>query len=43
MVYIWAWQALPLQPEDWMVSRIAAAPDRPRPEPPYSSGISTER
>ena len=25
MMYIWAWQAAPLQPSAWMVSRIAAA------------------
>jgi len=43
IVYIWAWQAPPLQPSAWMVSRMAAAAERPRPEPPYSSGMSTER
>jgi hypothetical protein len=43
MVYIWAWVAPPLQPERWISSRIAAAADSFRPEPPYSSGISTDR
>ena len=43
MMYICAWQAAPLQPSACTVSRIAAAADSPRPEPPYCSGISTER
>ena len=43
MVYICAWQAAPLQPSAWIVSRIAAAAEMPRPDPPYSSGISTDR
>jgi hypothetical protein len=43
MVYICAWQAAPLQPARWISSRIAAAPERGSPAPPYSSGISTER
>ncbi len=43
MTYIWAWQAAPLQPSAWIVSRIAAAAVMPSPEPPYSYGISTER
>ena len=43
MMYICAWQAAPLQPSDCTVSRIAAAAESGRPEPPYSSGISTER
>ena len=40
MMYIWAWQAAPLQPLAWISSRIAAAPDSGRPAPPNSSGIS---
>ena len=43
MMYICAWHAAPLQPSSWIVSRIAAAAVMPSPEPPYSSGISTER
>ena len=43
IVYICAWQAAPLQPERWISSRIAVAAPSPRPEPPYSSGIRTER
>ncbi len=43
MMYICAWQAAPLPPEAWIVSRIAAAAESGRPAPPYSSGISTER
>jgi len=34
MVYIWAWQAAPLQPERWISSRIAEAAPRPSPDPP---------
>ena len=43
MMYICAWQAAPLQPSAWTVSRIAAAADSGRPAPPYSSGISAAR
>ena len=43
IVYIWAWQPPPLQPARWISSRIAAAAESFSPEPPYSSGISTER
>ena len=43
MVYIWAWAAPPLQPERWTSSSTAVAALKPSPEPPYSSGISTER
>ena len=39
MMYIWAWQAAPLQPARWTSSSTAAAAEMPRPEPPYSSGI----
>ena len=43
MMYICAWQAPPLQPACWTSSRMAAAADSDRPEPPYSSGIRAER
>ena len=43
MMYIWAWQAAPLQPWRWISSRIAAAAERPSPAPPYSSGIRAAR
>ncbi len=42
MMYICAWQAAAFAPLVWISSRIAAAADRGRPEPPYSSGISAE-
>jgi hypothetical protein len=42
MMYICAWQAAALQPEAWISSRIAAAAESGRPDPPYSSGISAE-
>ena len=34
MVYIWAWQAAALPPARWISSRIAAAAEIGRPEPP---------
>ena len=40
MMYICAWQAAPLQPWRCTSSRIAAAAESGRPEPPNSSGIS---
>ena len=43
MVYIWAWQAAPLQPAAWISSMIAAAAVMVSPLPPYSSGISAAR
>jgi hypothetical protein len=43
MVYIWAWQAAPLQPDAWISSMIAAAAVMLNPLPPYSSGISAAR
>ena len=43
MMYICAWHAPPLHPDCWTSSRIAAAADNGRPDPPYSSGIRAER
>ena len=43
MVYIWAWQAAPLQPAWWISSMMAIAADMVSPEPPYCSGISAAR
>ncbi len=42
MVYICAWQAAPFAPLFWISSRIAAATLKPRPAPPYSSGMRQE-
>ena len=43
IVYIWAWQAAPLQPDAWISSMMAAAARIGSPLPPYSSGISAAR
>ena len=43
MVYIWAWQAPPLQPLAWISSMMAAAARMVSPLPPYSSGMSAAR
>jgi hypothetical protein len=43
MMYICAWHAAALHPQRWISSRIPAAADSGRPEPPYSSGMSAER
>jgi len=43
IVYIWAWQAAPLQPEAWISSMMAAAAGIVRPLPPYCSGMSAAR
>ena len=40
MLYIWPWQAPELPPERLISSMITDASVSPRPEPPYSSGIS---
>ena len=34
MMYIWAWQAAPLQPESWISSMMAAAAAMGSPLPP---------
>ena len=39
MLYIWPWQAPELPPERLISSMITEASDKPRPDPPYSSGI----
>ena len=43
MMYICAWQAPALQPEALTSSSTALPAEIGRPEPPYSSGISTAR
>lgn len=43
IVYIWAWQPLPLLPLRCISSRIAQAAAIGSPWPPYSVGISAER
>jgi hypothetical protein len=40
MLYIWPWQAPALPPLRLISSMITLASARPRPEPPYSCGIS---
>jgi len=40
MLYIWPWQAPELPPQRLISSMITEASVRPRPEPPYSCGIS---
>jgi hypothetical protein len=40
MLYIWPWQAPALPPLRLISSMITVASARPRPEPPYSAGIS---
>ena len=40
MLYIWPWQAPELPPQRLISSMITDASVRPRPEPPYSCGIS---
>ena len=40
MLYIWPWQAPELPPARLISSMMMEASVRPRPEPPYSSGIS---
>ena len=39
MLYIWPWQAPELPPARLISSMITEASARPRPDPPYSSGI----
>ena len=41
MVYIWAWQAPPLQPDAWISSRIAAP--APMPEPAAAVALGNQR
>ncbi len=40
MLYIWPWQAPELPPERLISSMMIDASVSPRPEPPYSCGIS---
>ena len=40
MLYIWPWQAPELPPLRLISSMMTEASARPRPEPPYSCGIS---
>ncbi|MCY1292490.1 hypothetical protein D9M68_544470 [compost metagenome] len=40
MLYIWPWQAPELPPLRLISSMMTEASVRPRPEPPYSCGIS---